>query len=445
MKKRVPILVCILAVVLAAILAFMASYAILTDQYKKKIAAYSQDPNNGPAGEIDPAYSASDKISLLATLMEYYSYYDIDEELLAKALAFGFAYNEDAYAYYYTKEELEQSTADSVGDTQGIGITVIEDKENACIKVVSVVKDSPAYKNGVQMSDRITRVSSGGVWYNVADLGYEPAVKCLQGKSGTYAVFEIARGEKLEETVSFQILREPYTSESVMYHISTETKNGKKIGVVKIINFDLTTPTQFKNAMDSLIADGCEYYIFDVRYNPGGDLASITAVLSTLLQANDTVIITKDKYENSSATYVKPVAYASGSIYAGCSVTAEDIGKYRDTVNGKCAVLVNGSTASAAELFTCSLKDYGIGKIVGTKTYGKGSMQSMIDLSDFGYEGAIKLTTRKYFPPISEGYDGIGIEPDVTVELADALQNRNIYDIADKEDNQFAAAVAAIQ
>ena len=88
--------------------------------------------------------------------------------------------------------------------------------------------------------------------------------------------------------------------------------------------------------------------------------------------------------------------------------------------------------------------DYGISEVVGTTTYGKGSMQSIFSLAYYGFDGGVKMTTKKYFPPISEGYDGIGIKPDLEVELDKALENKNIYKITDEEDNQLQAAIALI-
>ena len=88
--------------------------------------------------------------------------------------------------------------------------------------------------------------------------------------------------------------------------------------------------------------------------------------------------------------------------------------------------------------------DYEISEIVGTTTYGKGSMQSIFSLEYYGYDGAVKMTTKMYFPPISDGYDGIGIKPDLEVELDEALKNKNIYKITDEEDNQLQAAISLI-
>lgn len=105
------------------------------------------------------------------------------------------------------------------------------------------------------------------------------------------------------------------------------------------------------------------------------------------------------------------------------------------------AVLVNGSTASAAELFTSAVRDYNKAVIVGTTTYGKGCMQTTIPLSD---NSAVSVTYRMYNPPFSDNYHGVGIVPDVEVELDESLAGKNIYKITDEEDNQLAAAVKSL-
>jgi carboxyl-terminal processing protease len=124
--------------------------------------------------------------------------------------------------------------------------------------------------------------------------------------------------------------------------------------------------------------------------------------------------------------------------YAGCSISKSDIGKYRalDAV-----VLCNGNTASAAELFTATFRDYSLAPIVGTTTFGKGSMQSILPLAMFGCPGALKLTTKMYYPPVGDSYEGIGIVPDVVVEQSEAAENMNIYEIADTDDHQLVEAL----
>ena len=134
-------------------------------------------------------------------------------------------------------------------------------------------------------------------------------------------------------------------------------------------------------------------------------------------------------------------------LFRSCSVSSEDIGKYRRE-ELEFTVLCNGSTASAAELFTATFRDYGIGTVVGTTTYGKGSMQSIISLWKYGYNGALKLTVAKYFSGANggdnDGYDGVGITPDIYCEQSEEVAEKNIYDITDDEDEQLKKALDAL-
>jgi carboxyl-terminal processing protease len=185
------------------------------------------------------------------------------------------------------------------------------------------------------------------------------------------------------------------------------------IGILKISQFDLTTPEQFHTAMDDLIARGCRSFIFDVRYNPGGNLESIKAVLSTMLEEGDVLISTVYKNGVSDVEYVEEVIQTRDG-YEGCSVAKDDIGKYRGY---SFAVLTNQYTASAAELFASDLRDHKLATLVGQTTYGKGCMQYNFDISYFGVEGALRMTVAWYQPAGGENYHDVGIPPDIEVEM----------------------------
>jgi carboxyl-terminal processing protease len=118
------------------------------------------------------------------------------------------------------------------------------------------------------------------------------------------------------------------------------------------------------------------------------------------------------------------------------------ISEYR---NYDLVVLTNGFTASAAELFTANMRDYHLATVIGTKTYGKGSVQSLIPLFYYGYEGALKLTTSHYFPPCGEGYDGIGVFPDIEEVLSEEAASVNIYKLAEADDNQLQRALEELR
>lgn len=376
---------------------------------------------------------------IVKAMLEHFSYYDVDisdEDLAYATVSAYIAKTGDKYARYYNEEEYAELVRENEGDTQGIGITVTENSENKLIEIISVLPDTPAERAGLEAGDLIVQIGIGDSAESVEELGYEPALKKLQGVKGTLCEFGVKR-EGSDEIIEFSVLREEFTSESVLYTTSVADRS---IGIVKIVQFDLTTPTQFDAAMEALIASGCNKFVYDVRSNPGGDLASITAVLSRFLNAGDTVIRTEDRSGNMETQYCGVVSgYKNG--YETCNVTSADIGKYR---NYPAAALVNGGTASAAELFTGNMKDYGLAKIVGTQTYGKGCMQSIYSLGT----GAIKMTTAFYYPPLSDNYDGVGISPDegYVVELSEAAAKINLYKLLRDEyqaqDNQLAAAVA---
>ncbi len=432
MKKRISLSTLILLLIAAILLTAMSSCAL--------VDSYFRDENGDLVSSGES--SIGGKLEQIITLFKNYSYYEIDEEVLCRAMVsgMGLAIN-DRYAEYYDAEEFALMTAENQGETQGIGVTVIENADYKCIEIISVLPNSPALAAGVEPGDLIVYVGGGENKESVSELGYYAALAKLQGVKGTLCEFTVRRGEGYAEEVDFSIMRDTFTSESVMYHVC---ETDAKVGIIKITQFDLTTPPQFCAAMDSLIAAGVEYFLFDVRYNGGGDLASITAVLSFILNEDDVLIKTRNRAGEEDVIKVTEVKYAPNSAYASCNVTKSDIAKYRDKVMGRSAVLANGSTASAAELFTCALMDYGISEIVGTTTYGKGSMQTIYSLEYFGFDGAVKMTTKMYFPPISEGYDGIGIKPDLEVELDKSLENKNIYKITDAEDNQIQAAIDLI-
>lgn len=430
MSKKISLSVLVFTLLAAILLSFMSAYAVCSSIYRQRTV------------ELEEAYAKANdsKFAKIFELLVTNALFEIDDESDFSGLMDWFVKEAgDKYARYYSPEEFAAMNSDNAGSGVGIGVMVVENSSERAIEITNTMPGSAALEAGLLSGDLIVAVIDGGTRISVAELGFEGALQKLTGDEGTVAEFIVKRnGEELK----FSIPRRAYEALSVTYHVNTVNP---KVGVIKLIEFNLTTPHQFADAMDSLIASGCEYFLFDVRYNGGGDLASITAVLSFMLNEGDIVIRTAGRDESQMlATKVGVVNYSTSSPYSACNITKSDIAKYRDKVNGKCAVLANGSTASAAELFTAALKDYGIAKVVGTVTYGKGTMQSVYDLSAFGYQGGLKMTTRMYYPPLSDGYNDKGITPDVSVELNESLKGKNPYKITDAEDNQMNAALAAI-
>jgi carboxyl-terminal processing protease len=193
-------------------------------------------------------------------------------------------------------------------------------------------------------------------------------------------------------------------------------------GYLRIKEFNQETPNEFIAAMNELESLGAEKYIFDVRYNPGGDLKGVTDTLNYLLPEGP---IIRYIYKNSKEEMILSDA---------------------DEIVAPMAVLMNESTASAAELFCAALKDYEKAVLIGTKTFGKGTMQGIYTLSD--RITALKVSNARYYPPLSDCYDGIGVFPHegMAVNLPDGLLKEKSFEkLEDEEDTQLQAAIKALE
>jgi len=352
----------------------------------------------------------------LDTIFKAYEFNEYDYKALTDYLLSAYAYaSGDPYAEYYNAESMAEMLASMQGESQGIGISVAYDSDKNAISVINVMPNSPADKSGMLPGDLIVAVGIGDGKEYVSELGYSAALIKLQGVKGTKAEFTVSRGS---ETLEFSILRDEYENQSVVSHVY---ELDPSVGIIRIMNFDGLTPTQFTAAMDEMYSKGIRKIVFDVRNNPGGSLDSIVRILDTLLPEGPIIrIVNKD----------------------GVTVQQIDSDKNAKYTDVKFAVLANENTASAAELFTSALMDYNRAVFAGVKTFGKGSMQSTLNLTG---DRGVKLTTYHYLPPYSEGYDGEGITPDVEVRMAEEFADKNIYLIGDKDDNQLKAAAESIK
>lgn len=454
--RRVPLSIFITSLCVVLVLTVLTTFAILHERFGQALLElqdqmWDTPDTTPPTDTLEPLVVPKlyNDLAILQFLFDQYAIEDIDDEALETAVLKAYAAGTgDIYAEYYTSEEIEALDADDQGEMQGIGVSVVNDTVEvnglsySVLTVISVYNNSPALAAGVRVGDHVYTVTdTNGEILLVNEIGYDAALACVRGVADTVAEFAVLRnGARGYEVVPFTIKREVFTSESVSKRV---LENDPTVGIVKISQFDLTTPEQFKAAMDGLIADGCKKFIFDVRYNPGGKLESIEAILSTLLEEGDVMISTVYKNGVEEVDRVRKVTYTRDG-YEGCSVTADDIGKYRGY---PFAVLTNEYTASAAELFTSNLRDYDLATLVGKTTFGKGCMQTTFDLSYFGVDGALKLTVAWYQPPSGENYHDVGIAPDIEVGMNKEVLEKygNIYLIPDVEDAQLMAAVEALQ
>ncbi|MBO7405584.1 MAG: S41 family peptidase [Clostridia bacterium] len=425
MRKKISIGAALVIAFLCSLATFQATFLYLQNRFEQRYlsSALEEVRVGGKTGQQSTAQSSEEdsdfigrvtaKLSEVDNLFRRYYIGELDDDLLIDCILDGYIIGTgDEYGAYYNTAEFEDFMNDLEGEVAGIGVNVIYNTDYKCIEVLNVIPDSPALEAGIEPGDLIWSV--GDERDLVADLGYYPAIARLRGEIGTWAIFSVRRGENYEEEVDFRIQRARVTEITVMSHVYAVDES---IGVIRVTGFDAGTPDQFENAVDDLRAEGCDKLIIDLRYNPGGELNSIVSVLDYILPEGPIVRIMDADGNQVNAYY---------------SDAAE--------LDIPMAVVVNGSTASAAELFTSAVKDYQKATIVGTVTYGKGCMQTTVPLSD---NSAVSITYRMYNPPFSENYHGVGVIPDVEVELDETLSDKNIYKITDEEDNQLAAAAAS--
>ncbi len=373
------------------------------------------------------------KIKLVDYIFSKYSTYDINGNLQVDSMLRAYVTaTGDRYAAYYNAEEYAELVREESGQSAGIGVRVAVDGDNKEITVTYVMKNSPAELAGVRAGDRIIAVGAGEEKTSVADIGANEAVARLRGEIGTTAEFSVMRGD---DEIPFSILRAEFTAITVIGRVS---EANAAVGIVEITEFGVNTPAQFKSEMQKLMNAGCDRFIFDLRDNPGGELRSITAVLSYFMNENDTIVSTVTADGETTTYKANPVTYRD--IYAPCSVDKTEIGMYRAFPK---VTLTNENTASAAELFTAALRDYDLSTQVGKTTFGKGVFQNVVPLESWGYSGALRLTVGKYNPPSGENFDGVGVIPaeGCVVELPEGA---NFHALDEAQDAQLQKAIQVI-
>ncbi len=359
------------------------------------------------------------RLRLLTELIDEDAYFDYDEEKSMEAALRGYVNSlDDAYAVYYNQQEYQDLITSNSGMYVGIGISVqhvqveLMGKTVDAIKIVKVNENSGAMQAGLLEGDLILAVVDKAGEMSVSELSYSTAISMIKGEVGTSVTLSVLRRTGNEEVIKqYTVKRMAVLADSVKYAVSEADPT---VGIISITGFDIRTPEVLSSAMDTLIGQGIRKFVIDLRNNPGGDLDSVVACASFFLENND-LILTKEFKSGESVSY-RAVA-RTGSI----AVAASDIGKYRDY---DYVVLINKNTASAAEILTSVFRDYELGTLVGDKTYGKGIVQTVYALGDFG---AVKFTTSLYYPPNGVCYHAVGIEPneyeaDSEKQMAKALE-----------------------
>lgn len=286
---------------------------------------------------------------------------------------------DDEYSEYLTAEDWDEFQTVALGNYVGIGIYMSTDK-NDNVVVVEPIKDSPAEKVGIKSGDIIVGVNDE----SVIGVGSEIVSNKIKGEEGTKVKVTVERnGEYLDFDIERKAIK--------IYHVETEMLENN-IGYISLLTFDEGCADEFKKEYLELKNKGAKKIIVDIRNNTGGLVEEALSLLDLFLPKNSTTLITVD------ANGKKEFSKTKNS-----QVITEDV-----------VVLVNEYSASASEIFAGALKDHGRAQIVGTKTYGKGVIQSVFMLED---GSALKLTVEEYFTPNETKINKVGIEPNHAVEL----------------------------
>lgn len=423
----------------AFILAVLLTFALTTTYMKRNI----------PAGSSNGAdQSVSDQLDIIDRLFRSQSIYKLDDEAMAATILKAYvAATGDRYAAYLTPEELTVTQDKHEGKMCGIGISVakttrlIDGVEQEVALIANVYPDSPAEKAGLLRGDAIVFVGKGEDRVSVNKVGYSAAMDLMSGEEGTECVLTVYR-EASDGSDPSKIEITAVRKNLVTQYVTYDTFAGDStVGIIRISSFESPTVSQFTAAVDALQKQGCTSFVLDLRGNPGGLRTSVEDLLIMFLKEGDTVLSTKDNRNQTVVTKIE--VNKEGVVTCGTStMKKEDIGKYRDL---KISVLVNENSASAAELFTANMRDHQLAKVVGVKTYGKGSVQNTLSLKPYGMEGALKLTVYYYYPPSGEGYDGVGISPHdgYVVELSEEAAKIPIVILPHDQDTQLQKAVEA--
>ncbi len=319
------------------------------------------------------------KIEMLAQYIQLYYYEEVDVEDLREGLLKGLFENLDVYSVYYTEAEYASLLESTIEGTYcGIGASLQQDSDTMLVTVVHVYADSPAEEAGLQAGDIIYMVDD----YDATSMDLSTLVTHIRGEENTSVHLVTYRnGVEIEYDIERRNLSFPT--------VSSEMLEGK-VGYIEISEFSDTTPDQFAEALSDLQEQGMEALIVDVRSNPGGLLDAVCDILDMILPEG-LLLYTEDRYGGSET-------------YTSTNTQSLDL---------PLVVLVDGNSASASEIFAGAIQDREAGTILGTTTYGKGVVQSVLGLTD---GTAFKLTTSSYYTPSGTCIQGIGITPDVELE-----------------------------
>jgi len=349
------------------------------------------------------------KIAEVRGYIDKYFVEDYEEKDITDGALYGMvAMLGDRWSYYLPAEEFSAVVNSTSGKIVGIGINASYDSDAGELIVLDVFEDSPAEDAKLQPFDRIVNVDGA----DVSQIGYDAAVKKIQGVAGTVVLISVKR-EGAPNLITLSITRREIDVQSV----KSKILDGN-IGYIKISSFDANVDKDFATALANLKKADVKGIVFDVRNNPGGLLNVLVKTLDPLLPEG--IIISEENKEGKSMTHFSD----------------------KNELNLPMAVITNEYSISAAEFFAAAIQESGKGKVVGTPTTGKGLAQSQIPLKDGS--GLILSVSKYYTGRGTSLVDTGGIKPDKVVELTED-QTKRFYLLKDHEDPQLQAAIEIVK
>ena len=338
------------------------------------------------------------KASTIEKYIDAYYLDDINKDKMENSIYKGIVNGlGDDYAEYYTAEEYAEIMEKTSGTFYGIGAYVTQNTDTGAITIVKPMKNSPGDIIYAINDERVSGKDLSAVLAQIkGEEGSKVKLTIVRSRENDYLTFSVKRAKIQEDTVSYTMLND-------------------KIGYIQITGFEEVTPNQFSTAVNALEKEKMEALILDLRDNGGGLLKSAVSMLDRVM-SKGMVVYTKDKQGVSEKFYAEDVKHVSVPM----------------------AVLVNGNSASASEVFSGALQDKKKAKLIGTKTFGKGIVQTIFDLQD---GSALKMTTSKYYTPSGRNIHGTGLEPDIKVELDKSTVGQKDKNGKLKPDNQMQKAI----
>lgn len=355
------------------------------------------------------SYENVNKFNQVRKILKDDYYQKVDENTLLEGAVGGLADAlKDPYTVYFNKDQMKSFMEKSEGSYVGIGVTVNTDT-NGLLTVIEPFENSPADQVGIKQGDKIVKVDDTDV---VAIRDESMIISMIKGKENTKVKITVYRPNE-DKYLQFDITRKRIKASN----IKSEILDGN-IGYIKLVMFDSEIAKYFKNDLDKMLGNGIKGLIIDLRDNPGGSYEQVVEISDMLLHEG-TIVYTEDR-EGS-----KQIKLSN-----------------KGGIDLPLTILINGNSASASEILAGAVKDNAAGTLVGTKTFGKGLVQELKLLED---GSGIKVTISRYFTPSGICIHGVGIKPDIEIDVSSEHKNLPVSQIPRNNDIQLQSAIESVK